>query len=183
MPINNHFMLAVDITEPNVLAPWCEHSLSLTDKLKEITGSVQLKLLSQEWTAASWWDKYVLDMTESTIFAREILMSHQEINYWYARSVIPKACYMLDPLFFNRLQHESIRNLIFDEQRVVRTDMVCYPINSQCIEFYWVNKYLNDKNRAVCEPLWVRLVEYSFQQQGTFYLIEILFPELGCLND
>lgn len=183
MPINNNAILAVDGGEPGSLREWCYHDQSLTDKLKAITGGVQLKVLSQQWARASWWDKYLLKLADNTVFERDILMTHQHITYWYARSIIPESCYRLDPEFFNRLRQESIRNLIFSEERVTRTNMWCYSINAECLEFYWVNQYLNDKAQEHSEPLWVRLVEYSFQQQGTFYLIEILFPELGHLHD
>ena len=93
---------------------------------------------------------------------------------WYARAVIPKSTYDLDTDFFNRLQHESIRNLIFDESRVSLIERVVYPINNQNDEFHWVERYFHTTN----DTLWLRNAQFSFQGRGFFYLIEILFPIL-----
>lgn len=160
--------------EPSKLRPWLHHSHSLTDKLRELKGSVELTVLSQEWSPPSWWDQYILAIRDSLVFQRTILMKSQQIAYWFARSIIPKSSYDLDVAFFKRLERESIRNLIFESDEVHRSHFTIYPIDSQSIEFQWVNQYLPDLEG----PLWVRFAHYSYRQKASFYLLEILLPSL-----
>lgn len=113
MSINYQSLLIADTKGPGLLKDWLEYQGSLTDKLKAMTGDAELERLSQNWSIPNWWDKYVLCIQDKSIFQREIVMKNQGIVYWYARSVIPQSCYALKPEFFNRLENESIRNLIF----------------------------------------------------------------------
>ncbi|WP_241480299.1 chorismate--pyruvate lyase family protein [Legionella norrlandica] len=161
-----------------MLNNWLEYQGSLTDKLKAIRGSIELELLSQSWTSPKWWDRHVLHIKDENIFQREIIMKNSGIAYWYARSIIPQTCYDLSPEFFNRLKHESIRNLIFGESRVRRLPMLCYPVDQLNLEFHWVKKYIG----SIQAPLWVRLIELVFLEKSSFYLTEILLPELGNLS-
>lgn len=158
----------------DALKSWREHEGSLTDKLLAARGSVELALIGQHWVHPGWWERYFIQMNDDLLFLREIVMGSGGVSYWYARTVIGQSCYNLDPTFFNRLEHESIRNLIFGEERVQRVNLICYPIDEQCIEFSWVKQYL----KPLHQPLWLRLAEYSFKNTGTFYLAELLFPEL-----
>ncbi|CAM2874656.1 chorismate lyase [Legionella worsleiensis] len=159
---------------PLTLKEWLEYEESLTAKLISSTGSAQLELLFQNWILADWWTKYVLQIHDSWVFVREIVMKNNGIEYWYARTIIPQHCYHANEAFFNRLNNESIRNLIFDEPRVQRINRYCYPVNSECIEYQWVKKYVHSVNGT----LWVRLAEYSIEQSHSFYLLEILLPPL-----
>lgn len=104
-------------------------------------------------------------------------MKNQGIVYWYARSVIPQSCYALKPEFFNRLENESIRNLIFDESSVRRLPILCYPVDQLNLEFHWVKKYIGSEY----SQMWVRFTELVFQEKSSFYLVEILLPELESL--
>lgn len=160
------------------LKSWCEHELSLTDKLVAAQGGYQIDVLHQGWVKNNWWNKYYLSLDEPLIFQREMLMRHGAVNYWYARTIIPQTCYSLNPSFFGRLTQESVRALIFNQDEVIRSDFRYYPINEGCLEFYWIKKYLPD----LTGQLWLRLARFSFQQTAAFYLMEILLPELGGLK-
>lgn len=173
MYINQHLILTADTVEPAGFQSWIHHQDSLTDQLERLTGDTQLTLLSQGWTHASWWDAMLFQLNQP-LFQREILMSSHGTDYWYARSVIPEACYASNLVFFQRLQKESIRNLIFGNNDVKRLAMHVYPVNHSCLEFHWVKKYLPLHH----ETLWVRCAQYGLPDGTSFYLIEILLPSL-----
>lgn len=177
MYFNSRPLYCAESNDQGFLLDWRNYHDSLTDKLKQIAGSTEIQVVFQNWIKSLWWDKYVLNISDELVFAREIIMTSGGSPYWYARTVIPQKCYELNPSFFDRLQNESIRNLIFSESRVCRRHMISYPVNRQCIEFGWVTKYLHLDS----DILWVRLAEYSFQESELFYLVEILLPELGTL--
>ena len=160
------------------LKNWREHQDSLTDKLTIANGATDLEVVFQDWIKPTWWDAHVLQIHQGTLFQREIIMRSYGVEYWYARTVIPKKCYQIDHDFFNRLKNESIRNLIFNDDKVHRLNMINYPVDKQCLEYQWVKKHINLKHNT----LWVRLAEYSFQYIESFYLMEILFPELERLS-
>lgn len=178
MPIDTHSIFAVEAQSSEQLAQWLHYRDSLTDKLMNIKGTVQLELISQQWVKTDWWDKNLLHIRDESVFQREIIMNSLGISYWYARSIIPKTCYDLDPVFFDRLQQESIKELIFGNGSVQRIHSIAYPIDQQCVEFYWVTKYIH----LVEGILWVRLAEFSFKQQESFYLAEIILPELETVS-
>ena len=175
MLINGHKLYLADVKEPPTLSSWIHYQQSLTDKLQQATGSANIVLLSQQWVKPSWWDKYLLMIDDPVIFQREITMQSQDVAYWYAKTLIPQQCYDLNPDFFNRLQQESVRNLVFDCEQVKRVQMLSYPVDINCIEYSWAKKYLPKLETE----LWVRYSEYSFLDQESFYLLEILLPELA----
>lgn len=162
------------VTSKIQLSQWVTYEDSLTDKLARVKGDIQLMRLFQGWVRPSWWDRVFLQIEKGLIFQREILMGSQGIDYWYARTVIPKACYDLDRVFFSRLDRESIRHLIFDEQAVTRKSLTHYLIDSQCLEYYWVKKY---HDLPECS-LWLRLATYVFKEEEPFYLMELLLPDI-----
>jgi chorismate-pyruvate lyase len=172
--MNSQLIYTADANNPANLNDWLSCSTSLTDKLQAIIGKVELQILSQQWTNADWFDRFVLHIQEQSIFLREILMNGYEHNYWYARTIIPESCYQIDPEFFSRLEKESIRNLIFGEQRVKRYLQKYYSINEYNIEYHWVKKHLP----LINSTLWLRLTQYQFDEKGDFYLYEILLPDL-----
>src|SRR5690348_10114562 len=104
-----------NISSESAIEEWLLHEGSLTEKLKEKSGEAKLHLVSQNWCKPNWWDKYLLKVTHGLVWERVILMYSKQTPYWYARSVIPQNCYSLNRNFFDRLQTESIRDLIFDE--------------------------------------------------------------------
>ncbi|KTD68092.1 MULTISPECIES: chorismate--pyruvate lyase family protein [Legionella] len=174
MPINPQSIFTVNAQSSEHLSEWLNHQASLTDKLYQIKGDAQIELISQCWVNTDWWDKNLLQIQDEMAFQREIIMKSGGVAYWYARSIIPKKCYDLDPAFFGRLKDESIKNLIFNEEKVHRLKWFSYPADQQCLEYYWVKRHVNSVNGV----LWVRLAEFSFQQKESFYLVEIMLPEL-----
>lgn len=177
MYINNQPVLTAETEHPEALKDWRLHQYSLTDKLQALKGSTQLELISQRWIKPTWWDTHLLQIKDELVFQREIMMKHQDIDYWYARTIIPRKCYNINPEFFKRLEKESIRNLIFDSNQVHRVTMVNYPVDNQCIEFSWVKKNM----RTINGIIWVRLAEFSLAHLESFYLAELLLPELESL--
>ncbi|KTC78670.1 chorismate--pyruvate lyase family protein [Legionella cincinnatiensis] len=174
MPINTHSIFVINVQSPENLKKWLNYQASLTERLQNIKGETQLELISQHWVNTDWWDQHVLQIQEESIFKRDIIMKSQGVSYWFARSIIPKKCYELEPAFFDRLKNESIKNLIFGNDKVQRINGINYAIDHHCIEFYWVKKNIN----TVEGILWVRLTEFSFQQRESFYIAEIMLPEL-----
>ncbi|EHL31118.1 chorismate--pyruvate lyase family protein [Legionella drancourtii] len=175
MPINTQLIFSLKASCSKQFLEWINYQSSLTDKLRKVKGEVQLELIGQQWINTDLWSQSLLDIQDATLFQREILMRSQDVVYWYARSIIPQECYALDPVFFERLKNESIRNLIFEDGRVQRINSINYAVDNQCVEFYWVKKHLI----AVDGILWVRIAEYSFQRKESFYVVEIMLPELG----
>ena len=174
MPIIAKKYIDAQIQVAPGLRDWLYTVKSLTDKLYTQYGSADLTVLSQKWLSPNWWDQHMLGIYETKLLQREILMKSKQVPYWYARSIIPASCYMLNPDFFERLQHESIRNLIFDNEQVERVEMITYSVNQFCLEWYWVSKYVP----AIDTPIWLRLIEYRFLSQQSFYVLELLLPEL-----
>lgn len=170
--------LIIDTEVPPRLAAWLSCVEPLTDKLKVLTGNACIKLCSQLWTASTWWDRYFLHIDEDSIFQREILMQSNQSTFWYARTVIPQSCYEVESDFFDRLEQESIRNLIYNESRVALTQRMIYSINAQCMEYCLVKNVVS----VLPETLWVRLTEFNFQKSSSFYLLEVLFPQLEDLG-
>ncbi len=159
MYINKQPIFSAESKTPESFKVWIEHDGPLTDKLNSAIGTTELELMFQNWIHPTWWDKYLLQIQDKQVLQREIIMSSKGVNYWYARTVIPKKCFDLNPVFFNRLEKESIRNLIFDEDSVQRISICNYPITSQNLEYTWVKKYLKMIHD---ETLWVRLAEFTW---------------------
>lgn len=174
MYINNQPIFCAETKEHEFLRDWRDFQYSLTDRLQVAKGDTELEIISQGWIKSTWWDNYLLKINDDLVFQREICMKYSGLEYWYARSIIPSICYNLEPEFFKRLEKESIRNLIFDNNQVDRVQMINYPIDHQCIEFHWVKRHLKNIDGI----LWLRLAEYSFLKSASFYLVEILLPEL-----
>ncbi|MCW8443539.1 chorismate lyase [Fluoribacter gormanii] len=178
MSINTHSIFTINEQSSEQLTKWLNYNASLTDKLQQIKGEAYIQLISQGWTNTDWWGRSLLKIQDNLVFQREIMMKSHDVVYWYARSIIPKRCYDLDPAFFGRLENESIKNLIFNEDRVHRVQWTSYPVDQQCLEYYWVKRNLHSINGV----LWVRLTEFSFKQKESFYLAEIMLPELENIN-
>lgn len=175
MPINSSFITPLNAECSKQFLEWIVYQNPLTDKLQKATGDAQLELLSQEWKKTDEWGDQLLEIHDECIFQREIMMKSHGVAYWYARSIIPQACYEIDSTFFDRLKKESIKYLIFDNEQVARINFITYPVDSYSLEMSWVKKYIKNIEGI----LWVRISEFSFQKAASFYLIEIMLPELG----
>lgn len=174
MQINGHKLLDLNIQEPQALSPWIHHQDPLTDKLQAEKGEIQLQLLQQSWQRPDWWTVNLLSITDNLVYQREIIMRSQGVACWYARTIIPESCYRYGEKLFKRLEQESVRNLIFDNAEVHKVQRLSYPVDANCQEFYWVKKHLPN----VKGTLWVRYSELSYKNSASFYLLELLLPEL-----
>ncbi len=175
MPINTSLIPYLTAECSKQFLEWITYQEPLTDKLHKIKGEATLKLLSQEWKKTDEWSHNLLEIHDEFVFQREIMMKSHGVVYWYARSIIPQGCYDLDPSFFDRLKQESIKYLIFNNEQVARINFTTYAVDSHSLELSWVKKYI----KTIEGILWVRISEFSFQKAASFYLIEIMLPELG----
>ena len=137
-------------------------------------GEAGLSVLKHQRIATGWWEKFVLGIKSEFIWQREILMTAGQKTCWYARTLIPDETHQAYGSFFGRLQHASLGELIFGEQPIRRAAMVTYPVDWTCMEYYWMDSAL--KRQA--PSLWVRLSQFAMDSTHSFYLIEILLPDL-----
>jgi chorismate lyase len=156
------------------LLSWINHADSLTNKLKNKTGNANIYVLNQGLIKTNWWEKFTLGITDAEVYRREILMSSNQNQCWYARTMIPKQSFAENRVLFDRLQHEPITNLIFKNKSIQRQSFYSYALTPQCIEYYWVAPYLPDE----ADILWARLAEYTVDGHYSFYLIEVFLPGL-----
>jgi chorismate lyase len=170
--IANHVL--VKANPPANLLTWLTYQSSLTDKLKANTGDAQLKLINQRWVLPSWWDKFMLGLSGTMVMQRNILMVAWQTPCWYARTIIPNDTYEAYRFFFDRLKHESLGDIIYNESRIKRNNMVTYAIDSQCLEYHWLPTSLQDKNAQ----FWLRLSVFTVADNSPFYLIEVFLPGL-----
>ncbi len=166
--------ITIPIDTPLHLKPWLTYSFSLTEKLRKETGEAILQVLNQHWLKPNWWDKFRLGLQSAKVMHREILMLSQEIPCWYGRTIIPEESYLAHPAFFEQLAREPLGALVFKDKAVCRNKLIIYPIDQQCIEYYWLLENWHQKNTQ----LWSRLSEFTFLDASSFYLVEILLPGL-----
>jgi chorismate--pyruvate lyase len=175
MQIDSNILINFDIQPPKVLSSWLTHDSSLTEKLRAETGNARIEVLEQRWVFPDWWDKNVLKMSPEAVFHREIIMWSNERPCWYARTIIPYECYQRDTLFFNRLESENLGQLIYNNPNVKRTSLLNYPINSQSLEYHWLDRFQHQD----AQYLWVRLSTLTLHHSFHFYLVEIFLPGLS----
>lgn len=161
--------------ESPILEEWLFCQAPLTDKLQLELGEAKLELLTQGWVHPSCWDMRNTSVGEDLVFQREILMRSTKSICWYARTLIPKHCFMLKPDFFNRLHHETMRELIYDEPLVTKINRTVYSVSPLKIEYHWAARYWP----GLPLQLGVRFTEFFFAQTASFYLLELLSPMLG----
>lgn len=159
---------------PQALLPWITYQDSLTERLKATAGEARLDVLAQRWVLPNWWDTHVLQIDSETVLHREILIWAHHKPCWYARTVIPYTTYHTDAAFFNRLEKESLGELIFNQVRVKRVYQINYPINDQSIEYHWLTEAMHYQTKT----LWVRLSTFVIDDDRPFFLIETLLPGL-----
>lgn len=175
MLINPDNFLTINSSVSSRLQPWITYQTSLTEKLKKIAGDADLQLLKQVWEQADWWDKHVLKIANEQVMHREIVMCAKKKPCWYARTVIPQTTYSCDTVFFDRLENESLGKLIFEGNKVKRFMLMNYSINPSCIEYYWLTEWMHRHETE----LWVRLSGFTVSERFSFFLVEILLPELA----
>lgn len=164
------------IEKPQGLLPWLLNQQSMTDKLKKETKAVvTLSVLRQWWGPVGLWEKNVLQMKASKVFRREIRVSAGSCPCWFARTVVANSTYQNYEGIFQRLERESLGEIIFSDKRIQRHSLISYPINDQCMEYYWLGSQLSNEDKT---ELWIRLSEFSIEGSSFFYLMEILLPGL-----
>jgi chorismate--pyruvate lyase len=173
MLIQSNNLLKISANPPAALLPWLSHRSSLTDKLNLDSGDARLEVHSQQWTPPSWWDRFTLGLSCDAVMHRDILMFTRQTSCWYARTIIPNFTYQTNQTIFDRLKHESLGAIIFNEPSIKRNVLLNYAINEQCLEYYWLSS-LRDKP----DQLWVRLSVFTIADISSFYLVEILLPGL-----
>lgn len=161
-------------TPPSTLLPWLTHQTSLTQKLETQAGVARLEVLNQQWAVADEWDQQVLQIKDELVIHREILMWAHDAICWYARTVIPKLTYEHDISLFERLQRESLGQLIFESGKIQRLSLKPYAIMPQSLEYAW----LSDIMHTNAPVLWARLSTLCIGERFNFFLVEILLPGL-----
>lgn len=159
---------------PEGLQSWLNCDSAITPQLKAMTGDARLDILNQIWLPSDWWMQQLLGLERGTVtFGRDIVMWSQDTACWFARTLIPQACYELQPEFFNQLRTKSMATLLYNESRVQKTNRLIYPIDRHCLEYYWLPDHLRPK-----QSLWMRVTQYQFLERGYLYLNELFLP--GC---
>lgn len=163
---------------PALLLPWLTFQHRMTDKLHAAVGDARLQVLKQQQQTTTWWDRYVLKVSDAEIICREILIHAWSTPCWYARTVIPLSAWQQEQSFFERLQTESLGDLIFNSAEVKRVSFHYYPVNRENIEYHWLDSSYPD-----AAELWMRWSHFSIKDRQSFYLMEILLPGLSsCLE-
>lgn len=156
------------------LLPWLNYRDFLTQKLRLEAGDARLQVIGQRWESPNWWDKYVLTLENEQVMHREILMWALDNCCWYARTIIPHTTYEINAIVFDRLQQESLGQIIFNGTAIKRNEMIIYAINAQSLEYYWLNESMHQEEAV----LWVRRSTFMLNDRWPFYLIEIFLPGL-----
>ena len=163
-----------EISPPPELIPWLCYCYSLTERLKSLRGHSELRILNQAWIKSDWWMHYVLRLSAKTVFQREIMMFSRREPCWYARTLIPETTYSAHQALFQRLESESLGQIIFSSPNIRRFDRIYYPVDVSCIEYYWVKAcYPKIKDQT----LWCRLTSF-YCQDAPFFLVEVFMPGL-----
>lgn len=149
------------------LIPWLEHEQSLTEKLKAVAGDARLEVIASRWDDAP---------DGSRVMRREIVMWAFDSPCWYARTLVPLATYHANEALFERLQTESLGDLIFHGTDIKRVSLTSYSITKQSPEYAWVRKWLQQDVARLC----VRQSDLSINSSilHPFTLKEILLPGL-----
>lgn len=163
---------------PDNLLPWLTFVGFITKKLHAKSGNTNLSVLSQRWDSTHWWDRHVLNLDFGRVMYREIVTCAWDKPCWYARTILPLATYQANPQLFDRLQTQTLGDLIFNGADIKRVALRHYPINRHSIEYHWLTDSMGHVDTNV---LWVRLSTLALINQidkPEFYLVEILLPGL-----
>ncbi|MCE3043907.1 chorismate lyase [Legionella sp. 16cNR16C] len=160
---------------PAEWATWLTHKAALTEKLRQETGDARLELIQQVMTKRNWWDRFFLGISEESVIHRDVMMFSGNQCCWFARSVIPESTFEQNNSFFNRLQKESLGQIVFNSPNVERVSLSHYSIDNNFQEYYWIKEELI-RNAS---KLWVRYSRFIINGHFPFYLIEILLPDLS----
>ena len=167
-------MILTQYKPPDKLLSWLTYPECLTAKLQIESGHAKLQLLSQQWASPDVWDRCVLNLHIEPVLHREILMWSADYPCWYARTIVPKTTYDKNPILFNRLKHQSLGQLIFQDKCINRHDMMHFYITEQSMEYAWLHQAMH-QNSIV---LWGRYSALMLHTIWPLFLIEIFLPGL-----
>lgn len=158
---------------PNLL-PWLTCTDYLMHKLRAIAGDTALEVIQQIWCPSSDWDEHILHLDHDLVMHRDIVVSAQGTPCWFARTILPTTTYQANLALFERLQHEPLGNLIFENSAIQRSTMRYYPIDPTDAEYTWIPERIDVQQKK----LWMRLSKFAVHGTEFFYLAEILLPGL-----
>ena len=158
----------------DILIPWLVYEQSLTQKLKIAAGDARMEVLDQRWDVPDVWDKNVLNIENTNVMHREILMWAWDTPCWYARTIIPDTTWQDNITLFDRLKSEQLGQLIFNGTDIKRVSLTHYSILPSSIEYKWLHESMHQG----APTLWVRLSEFKVHDRDAFFLVEILLPGL-----
>lgn len=161
----------------NNIKTWLNHSQSITDRLKAVSGDARLKILRHEWEPADAFDsaRFNINRHESTLH-REILMYSRQVACWYARTIIPQATYHKYDDFFDQLKTKPLGDLIYHHNKLKR-EMTSFEVNPDDLEYQYLPPIL--ESHVPHETLWARLSRFNMADDLPFYLLEIFLPALN----
>lgn len=164
----------MSLVPPQKLCYWLNYPFELTALLKERSGQAELVVLQQCQVKTSWWDKFYLGLKGSLVTHRDILMRSGQKKCWFARSIFPEAIAQNHAALLQRLQHESLGQIIFNTPEISRDEFYYYPVTPSLAEYYWPS--------AIMQPpphlLWARFSRFTIAMES-FFLVELLLPELA----
>lgn len=169
-PLSNirHFEAQV----PSWLHSWLTEDVFLTKKLKKLTGDASLNYLGSVWSRPDWWEQHVLALSCEQVYRREITMHSHSFACWYAKTIIPAVTYYAFSNMFQRLEHQSLGDILFSEPKIKRVSSDFYPVEMQCLEYHWPSAELVNHYPV----LWLKLSRFLIKDHFEFYLAELFLP-------
>ncbi len=158
----------------DTLHDWLTYTQSLTQKLKQQSGDAVLQICAEAWRQPDDWDKLHLCLPPEPVFYREIMMLAHGVPCWYAKSIFPTHTYTQHKALFARLEHETLGELIFNGDEIVRQSLQTvsiHPSSELCA-------HLSATVQQHPPQLLARLSTFVVAHHACFYLLEVLLPGL-----
>ena len=156
------------------LYDWLTHTQSLTQKLKQQSGDAVLQIRAEIWRQPDNWDMLHFRLPAEPVFCREIVMLAHDVPCWYAKSIFPSHTYTQHKALFARLEHETLGELIFNGDEIVRQSLQTVSIHPSS-ELY---ASLSATMQQHPPKLLARLSTFVVAHHACFYLLEVLLPGL-----
>lgn len=168
----NHVVIDPIQEAPQYVHSWLTLQTSLSDRLKLIKGNSQVNRIKQDWSTVNWWEKYHLHL-QGKVLRREVIITANDQPYWYARTIIPEEAWNAAPQLFQRLEKESLGDILYYSQQEITRFIHPYKITPAFLEWYWVPNDIRGKG-----PMWGRLSTFILNGKQSFFLIELFLPAL-----
>lgn len=154
---------------------WIDASVPITDRLLQCSGDAQLHLVNQKWVHTDCWAYERLRIRDDQLLLREIIMNSHATPHWYAKTLIPAACYHQNRQIFDLLQQGSLKNILFDGHGVVRRRLWYEWLCPSRLEYAWAEKHVPHLKDMVV----LRAFSCTLSSGMLFYVIELLFSVLA----